>query len=261
MGNKITKPSPPSYSRSLDGDADHAALYERLFAVEARLKEQSGELENTKAELSRTREDHDKLVASVERLDENVGTALGSDLTERLSEYDELIYGRGIVTRDNLVFNSSYGDTGFVRVPNGLPGDSLCAPYEHYATSTLLLLLHNDTVKVATFGEENANSGAFPGAVPGFFPLLATLLSRNTTLEELTVFGGSLPMVVATSLETCHLRILILRNCTIEDDVATALSEAVQGNLGIRAMDLSKCTLSLIGRAALSIPRVIIPSA
>ncbi|KAI9091811.1 hypothetical protein DFS34DRAFT_314390 [Phlyctochytrium arcticum] len=77
---KLTTP-PPAYtnrhsSSTLlvdDDNSDHAVLYERLFAVEARLKEQSCELQETKYQLRQIRTDHQKLVTAVAGLDECSG--------------------------------------------------------------------------------------------------------------------------------------------------------------------------------------------
>ncbi|KAI8916590.1 hypothetical protein DFJ77DRAFT_540760 [Powellomyces hirtus] len=244
--NKFTKVQPPPYSRDIAGaksltagseppdSEDHAVIYERLFALEARLKDTQGELEATKAVLQQTKEEHDKLVASAAKLDKNVGVPLGSDLPQRLSNYDELIYGHGIITGDNLY----------------------TIQFRHVSKAMLLMLPHNNKVKIATFGD----CSQFPGKVPGFFDHLAMVISRNATIESIEVYGGLVSRTVAKSLERYHLQILILNSCTIEDDVAVALSEAVQKNLGIKALDVSKSKLTLVGRASLSIPRVFFPT-
>ncbi|KAI9103713.1 hypothetical protein DFS34DRAFT_645772 [Phlyctochytrium arcticum] len=214
---------------------DHAVLYERLFAVEARLKEQGSELEQTKSQLLQMRTEHQKLVDAVAGIDENVR--------------------HGIITRDNmeLINQSQRG----VIMPT-ITGNTLSALDPRYALVT-----------EATFGS-SGESNLFTsriimdtnkvGALPGFFDKLVRVLSNNTTLRTLKIFGGTLPLPVAHALETTHLQTLILDTCTIGDDVAVALSEAVQKNLGFKALDLSKSKLTLIGRAALSVPRVLLPS-
>ncbi|KAJ3004216.1 hypothetical protein HKX48_001361 [Thoreauomyces humboldtii] len=157
MGNKITRTrSPPAYSETLT-EGDTSAIEERVFAIEARLKEQKVELDDTRTELRRLREEHEKLVATTAKLDSNVEVALGSDLPQRLSEYDELIYKRGIVTRDNITGytppNPGYGtDLSMITCPKINDDNSVSAVREQYAIATILWLLHNDVVKSITFG-------------------------------------------------------------------------------------------------------------